>query len=590
MMKRSLTDYSPNLRQIAGATGVVVWMGVFSVLQAEPLNWVPDEVGGSVEPVDQSGSEDREIPDRVANWVPEDRIQFPESVGPDFGFMAFPPTQWRPPDPDLSVGRNHIVATVNMQIAIFDKAGNELSSQLIDDFFKEVGGDFFYVDPVTQYDQQADRFVVVAGEHEGGDKTKSRLDIAISKTTNPMDGWWKYRFNLEAYGDYFDFENLGIGTDAYFVTSDYFDSRGSRLHILAKAPMLNGDPVSLNVISITSQKSISLAPMDMIDSDAPAEYLVTSFSGLRTRLQLYAVEDALGVPKISTYLLPVAFMELPPDATQKGTTRLLPVLDFRVKHGVYRHGSMWITQTVGEENTARVRWYEIAMNGWPTSGQNPVVRQSGTLDLGIDQHNWFSDIGVDAEGDVVIACSRSSSNDFPFISRFVRKADDPLGTMREEVRMMESPGGPYLGNRWGDYGSIDEDPAEPGVFWSHNEYAGSSTSWRTWIGRIDTEQSMVLAVGDLVRGQTALFDVSGSANSGKVFLVYSVRGMGSTNVPGLGVTLDLKRPKLGTSGFADGSGRIEFSVKVPRGIPAVPIWFQAAENLNTSNVVETVIN
>lgn len=571
-------------------TSAAVWMGAVGVVHAEPVDFVVDELISMTEQVGGSVSEDREIPEAVTNWVAEDRIQFPESVGPDFGFMAFPPTQWRPPDPDLSVGRNQIVATVNMQIAIFDKAGNELSNEPIDDFFKEVGGDFFYVDPVTQYDQLANRFVVVAGEHEGGDKTKSRLDFAISKTTNPMDGWWKYRFNLEPYGDYFDFQNLGIGTDAYFVTSDYFDSKGSRLHILAKAPMLNGDPVSLNVVSITNQKSISLAPIDMIDTDAPAEYMVTSFSGLRTRLQLYALEDALGVPKISTYLLPVAFMELPPDATQKGTTRLLPVLDFRVKHGVYRHGSMWITQTVGEENTARVRWYEIAMNGWPTSGQNPVVRQSGTLDLGVDQHNWFSDIGVDAEGDVVITCSRSSSNEFPFISRFVRKAEDPLGMMREEIRMMESPDGPYLGSRWGDYGSIDEDPADPNVFWSHNEYAGSTTNWRTWIGRIDTEQSMVLTVGDLARGQIGIFDVSGSTKNGRVFLVYSLRGMGSTRAPGLGVTLDLKQPKLGASGFADGSGRIEFAIKVPRSVPAVPIWFQAAENRNTSNVVETVIN
>ena len=576
-------------KRVIGASAAV-WLGAIGVVHAEPAEFVFDDLIGMAAQIGGSSSEEREIPEQATNWVPEDRIQFPESVGPDFGFMAFPPTQWRPPDPDLSVGSDHIVATVNMQIAIFDKTGNELSNQSIDDFFKEVGGDFFYVDPVTQYDQLTDRFVVVAGEHEGGDKTKSRLDMAISKTSNPMDGWWKYRFNLEPYGTYFDFENLGIGTDAYFVTSDYFDSKGSRLHILAKAPMLQGNPVSLKVVSITSQKSISLAPMDMIDTDAPGEYMVTSFSGLRTRLQLYAVEDALGVPKISTYLLPVAFMELPPDATQKGTTRLLPVLDFRVKHGVYRHGSMWITQTVGEENTARVRWYEIAMNGWPTSGRNPVVRQWGTLDLGIDQHNWFSDIGVDAEGDVVVTCSRSSSSDFPFISRFVRKADDPLGMIREEVRMMESPDGPYLGSRWGDYGSIDEDPADPDVFWSHNEYSGSATNWRTWIGRIDTEQSMVLAVGEVVRGQTAFFDVSGSTKNGRVFLVYSLGGFGSTNVPGLGVTIDLKRPKLGTSGFADGSGRIEFAIKVPSGVPAVPIWFQAAENRNTSNVVETMIN
>ncbi len=531
------------------------------------------------------------IPERDDQWIPRQREISPAGTGPDFGFVGFARTEWRPPDPDVSVGPDHIIATVNMRIAIFDKAGNELLNQYLEEFFSEVNADYFFVDPVTQYDHLADRFIVVSGEHEGGVKEKSRLLVAVSKTSNPMNGWHFYRFNLEQHGDYFDFENLGIGEEAYFVTSDYFDSRGSRLHIMEKAPMLMGDPVSLDVHSITSSKSIGLGPIDVREADGSAAYFVTAFSGLRTRLQLYAVVNPITAPVISNYMLPVEWMNLPPDAAQKGTTRLLPTLDFRTKHGVYRHGSMWVTQTVGghSNTTAQIRWYEIAMEGWPTSGKLPFVKQWGTIDLGPGEHNWFADIGVDADRDVTIVANRSSVSEFPFVSRFVHKATDPPGSTRAEVILKESFD-PYLGSRWGDYGSIAEDPDEPGVFWSHHEYVGGAgTDWRTWIARIDTEQSLVLQATRMKRGKWSQCTITNAAFDQEVFLVYSLQGLGSTKIPSKAITLDLRQPKLLDHGFTDVSGERTFSFRVPDDAPLGDIWFQAAEFHNTSNVIETNI-
>lgn len=531
-------------------------------------------------------------PIMTEHWVPQERELLPASVGPDYGFIGFTTTEYQPPDPDIAVGPEHIVGVVNMRIAIFDKAGNELYNDYLENFWGELGADYWIFDPVAQYDHLAQRFVVVAGEHEANIKTKSRLDIAVSKTSNPMDGWHKYRFNLEAYGDYFDFENLGIGTDAYYVASDYFDGAGSRLHIMEKAPMLVGDPVSINFIQIEPTKSISMGPLDMIDDDAPAHYMISSFSGYRTLLKLYAVTEPFAVPPtIVTYNVPVAWFDLPPDATQKDSTRLLPTLDFRIKHGVYRHGSIWVAHTVGEEDTARTRWYEIDMKGWPASGDLPAVKQWGVIDLGVDQHNWFQDIGVDAEGDVAIACNRSSLQDYPFVSRFVHKVNDAPGTVRQEVRMMESNGA-HTGTRWGDYGGIDEDPAEPGVFWNHHEYNDYGKNWRTWVGRFDTDQSMVLEIpAELVRGELAQFNLYGTAANGMTHLVYSIAGPGSTYVPALDVTLDIKKPKLGLSTIADANGYAEFRTVIPNSVPpGLSLWFQCAEFGNTSNLVEAVVN
>ncbi|MBL1215920.1 MAG: hypothetical protein D8M59_00315 [Planctomycetes bacterium] len=524
------------------------------------------------------------------NWRPQEKELFPAEVGPDFGFIGYTTTEWQPPDPDLAVGPEHIVGVVNMRIAIYDKNGTELFHDYLENFWGGLGADYFVFDPVAQYDPHADRFVVASAEHQGGNANLSYLDVAVSMTSNPMDGWHKYRFSLSSIGAFVDFENLAIGTDAYYITADYFGGGGNNIHIFDKSKMLNGDPVTMKHVT-TGGSLISLGAADNWDTAAPAQYFGTSYSGSSTRLKLYAVEDPLGTPNLSSYNLTVPRFDHPPSAAQKGSSNRLSTVDFRIKHGVYRNGNLWLAHAIGENSTARVRWYEIKMNGWPSSGSNPSLTQSGTFDLGSGQHSWFQDISVTDDGDAVIAANRSSSNDYPFISRFVRKNGDATGTFREEVRLMESNGA-HTGGRWGDYAGVDADPADPGVFWSHHEYnEGTGTNWRTWVGRFDADQSMVLSVTDLHRGQQATFTVNGAKPFGTVYIVYSLAGTGSTYVPSLDVTLGLQNPKLSGSTSANSSGVAVYQRTVPNSAPLVDAWVQAAESNNSSNVVKkTILN
>jgi hypothetical protein len=60
-------------------------------------------------------------------------------------------------------------------------------------------------------------------------------------------------------------------------------------------------------------------------------------------------------------------------------------------------------------------------------------------------------------------------------------ADDPLATFQPPVTMQESTS-PEEDDRWGDYAGVDEEPDNPGTFWTCNEYRTSS--WRTWVGQV----------------------------------------------------------------------------------------------------------
>jgi hypothetical protein len=98
-----------------------------------------------------------------------------------------------------------------------------------------------------------------------------------------------------------------------------------------------------------------------------------------------------------------------------------------------------------------------------------------------------------------------------------------------------------------------------------------------------------LAVTNLVAGSDATLSVANATPGKRQFVVYSIRGLGSTPVPGLGVTLDLENPRLGVYGFADGSGTFETTVPVPPDGSGLTIWFQAAEQGRITPVFSRVV-
>ena len=528
----------------------------------------------------------RTPPDFNPDWTPENAVFDGRSAGPDFGFMAFQTTAWSPPDPDLAVGPDHIVSVVNMDIRVHTKSGSLISSELFEDFFAGQSGGTFLFDPVAAYDHHAGRFIVVTADHQG--YSQDGINVAVSKTDDPTDGWHKYYFQTDAIGDYIDFENLGIGTDAYYVTADYFGWPYSNvIHIFEKAPMLSGNPVTLKHIKTTSSL-LSLGAVKTYDTDSPAQYFATSWIS-STRIRLYAVMNPTGTPTLDYTDITVPYFTYPPDATQYGSSNRVSTIDDRIKHGVYRNGSLWLTHSIGEDNTARVRWYEIEMNNWPVGG-SPALVQNGTLDYGYDQHNWFPDITVTADNDAIITCNRSSSDDYPYIARTGRKFYDADDSFRTSIRLKESEG-PTSQDRWGDYSGNDEDIADPGVVWSHTEYTLSGSSWRTWVARTDTDKLMVLDdPGILTRGTDVTITIHGAAPNGTVHFAFSLAGTGSTYIAALDATLDLANPVGTGSAVADGDGAASITRFVPAGAPVGPIYLQTIERNNTSNVITTSIN
>jgi hypothetical protein len=209
-------------------------------------------------------------------------------------------------------------------------------------------------------------------------------------------------------------------------------------------------------------------------------------------------------------------------------------------------------------------------------GQDPIKVDGGDIDPGYNIDTWFGDINVDSGGNIAMAFNRSSPDELIGVYRTYRLLNDPPGEMRELVEMQTSTT-PETGNRWGDYGGLEEDPAQPGSFWNHHEYRTSS--WRTWTGHFAIESRIKLTNETaLIPGSTATFQVINAFPGERVWFLYSLAGEGTgPSNPHLGgQNLDILEPVeiLGTAD-ADESGMAILDVVVPAGAPPVQVWFQA---------------
>lgn len=487
----------------------------------------------------------------------------PPRAGGIGGFEAIQNTGWTPPDPDLAVGPNHVVCVANGEISFFDKSGVQSFVQPIaggGGFWGSVGAGGFVFDPIALYDPHEDRYIVAAADGGG---SNDAIVLAMSDDNDPNGTWYKYRFPVSGTCSFLDFPNMGVSRDAIFLAGDCFSGGGNRIFMWDKSLVKNGSAVTMKQLQ-TAGSVISLGATKNYDN-TDTGYFASTYSSGSNKLMIKAVTNPNGTPVLHQQELTVPSFSLPPDASQLGTSNQADTIDFRVKNGVVRNGSLWVAHNTGESGTARVRWLEIDLNGWPTSGSNPALTQSGTLNLGNGEHNWFPDINVANDGTAVIAFNRSSSSQYISIEYVSRKASDAAGFMSQPEQLQISTS-PETGGRWGDYAGLEQDPVRPNVFWNHHEYR--TNGWRTWVGEISTENQIALAVTPLIRGLNSFWTLTQANPSEIAYFLLSLQP-GVFAPPQLGgLALDLGAPvTVVGNALTSAQGAASLNLTIPPNAP-----------------------
>lgn len=422
-----------------------------------------------------------------------------------------------PPDPDLAVGPDHIIAVVNVAFEIYDKKGNVLRpATSFGTLFAGVepiigacegSGPF---DPDVIYDESIGQYIM------GVDGAGFFYCIGITTDGDPMGDWNLYAFFATALDpagnfEFFDFPHMGAGTDAIFVGSNQFDTfgfAGGAVFAVNKDELLNGGPLNVlraNVPNFdsTPQPATNFGAAEGTLPTSDTNYIMTEVFDGRVH-SVYQWNDPWGggaLELVGDVNLADAsgvacdlFSCFPVSVPQAGSSLLLAGNDWRGQETRYRNGSLWTTQHIscnptGEPGAAVncVRWAEVnpddvePLTGLNENGQldastNGVV-QAGVFSSGDGVHRWFPSIGVNACGQMAVGYSKSSADMFPSVAMTGQRAEDRAGKVRGETEVISGTE-PYRSfqsgvTRWGDYSGMWVDPNGKD-FWYIGEYAGPS--------------------------------------------------------------------------------------------------------------------
>ena len=404
-----------------------------------------------------------------------------------------------PPDPCGDVGPNHYIQAYNAAYVIYDKQGNTLAGPTnLNLLFGAVpGSNCNSGDPIVLYDEQADRWVII--EFSLCNPNQYVL-FAVSQTADPTGSWYSYSFDTDETPDY---EKVGVWRDGYYMATN--TSPGKDIYVVERSVMLTGgaNPKMVGFdnawrpASTQSSPFMCVPPVDNDGTFAPAGSpgLFIAFNddavgGGSDQLWIYELAVNWSNTAASTFnrvqQLNVAafdsnFGSSWDNIAQQGTAQELDGVPIIIMNAPqYRNFGTYQTivccHTVDVNNTDRagIRWYELRR----TTG-NWSIRQQGTFSP--DAHSrWMGSIRLNNHNEIGLGYSISSSSLYPGIRYCGQDAIEyakASGVMNVAETTIANGSYSQTGmNRWGDYTSLNVDPADERVFWYTNMHVLSNNS------------------------------------------------------------------------------------------------------------------
>lgn len=450
-------------------------------------------------------------------------------VGSGFWALGYGCSGYYPPDQGLAVNQSYVFEMVNACVAVYDKAGNLQAGfpKSLNAFFG-LPATAFTFDPRVLYDWLNNRFIAIASRY--GSSIAPQILVAVSKTSNPLGGWYIYNLKGAAgtgVGDLADFPEVGQDRLAFYISFNYFQSAANfidaRVMILPKGQMYAGSSLSYEYwygLNVGGTAVDSVEPANEFSpSDKPrAEFLVNSFNGnfgggqcstsACNGLVVWAISNPLAhggatFSELSGFVVGTANnYSLPPAASQIGCNNCIDTGDVRISGGVtYHAGSVF-----GSLNTAsasapgsHVLWFEIkptlSDNGSSCGSTNLCPDINGAAIANEDCYlcgysgDWYyATLQPDLENNVTMVFHYSlAGSEPPSVAYTSRRVTQTPNTMHDSGVYLVNPIADYIvgaaPRRWGDYSATAPDLSGPSSqVWFAGEFSNPAGVWRTAIG------------------------------------------------------------------------------------------------------------
>ena len=425
------------------------------------------------------------------------------------GTPVDPNARVAPPDTTGDVGPNHYVQWVNLRYAIYTltrDASNQITAFNIVPGFPKNGNVVWQGfggrcqtdndgDPIVQYDQLADRWILTQFAVSGTPYTQC---VAVSTSPDPTGTYFRYSFSYNK--SFNDYPKMGVWPDAYYITYNMFRNgrtfTGNTVCAFERAQMLVGGTARQACVNTTAGHS--LEPADLEGTTLPpagSPNLLMSLTTSAVQFWRFTVNWGAGTGTLTgpTNVAGVAAFSQACGGgacvPQPGTTTRLDTLADRLMYRLsYRnfgdHESLVINHSVTSGTGVGVRWYELRNAAGQTFGSAaPVLFQQGTFAPSND-FRWMGSAAMDKTGGIAIGYNISSSAIVPSIRYAYRGPADPLGTIGNETSVLVGSGS-QTGTltRWGDYSTISVDPVDgcQMVFTTQFQPANGNFNWSTYI-------------------------------------------------------------------------------------------------------------
>lgn len=431
-----------------------------------------------------------------------------------------------PHDPSGDIGKDFYVQAVNItNFQIFNKVdGSPATGVIAANTLWASLGRSSAGDPIVLFDQDAERWIITEFPDQ------NELLFAISETTDPRGSYMVYSYATPVFPDY---PKYSIWGNAYVVTTNEEGTANQTAYFINRQDMLSGMPeVPIQRILVPGFANgpgfFVATPVDWSGSISPVE----SDRPMIMRQN----DDAWGdVPKDQIDIFTFDINWNDPDSTTFDLTEVItapydtdpcsvpgfgfscvPQLDGGGIDAVpavimnqthYRnfetHESIvlsFVTDASGGDNVSGIRWMELRR----TPGTDWSVYQEGTYapEDGLDR--YVPAIAQDGLGNISIAYSGSSEEQYVSLYFTGRRAGDPLGTMSiPETEIVAGQSPIQGGGRYADYAQMSVDPYNDRVFWYTSEYPnedGATSRIAAWNLMKDT---IDIAAFELITPETA---------------------------------------------------------------------------------------
>lgn len=398
-----------------------------------------------------------------------------------------------PPDVNGAPGPEHLMITLNTQVRIQDRIGNELSTVSLGMFWSGLpGGGTF--DPKILYDSYEDRwiFVTCAGSQAGD----SRIYMGVTETSDPTGTWFLYSFIADPQNQvWFDYPSMGFNDKWIGVSGNMFGNGFySTVYIFDKHAMYAGIE-SVPFTRFATSLGFTLVPAITFDPEEENLYMVSSAnsnSGGSGYISMFKVSGDVAAPvfsKIGDVGTPNPWAGWAGNngdfLPQLGSSQLINSVDHRMENVVFRNNKLWAVHHVflpanNPQRTA-VQWWELTPQG--------QIVQRGRIDDATGEMSYaFPTIAVNEFEDIIIGHNNFSLNQYASAAYSFRSHMDDPNTMRDPYQYKDGKASYYKTfgggrNRWGDYSATMLDPVNGVDFWVLQEYAelpSGGDRWGTW--------------------------------------------------------------------------------------------------------------